>query len=208
MAKLAYNAISGQFVARLIEMQESPAFRVLSLSALRALSRIEIELAHHAGTNNGKLAVTFKDFEKYGIRRHSIGPALDELETLGFMLITQHGTKAIRAEYRRPNLILLTTRPELEGVGPERCKWLLSVQDDRRGDGRPCGWPLRQQREKPPKLEPVKKFKSRQCRNGTVPSAETAPQKQNRQCRKDTTTTGLNGSSLFIFPVGTRFSTR
>jgi hypothetical protein len=27
------------------------------------------------------------------------------------------------AEYRRPNLFLLATRPELKGVGPERCGW-------------------------------------------------------------------------------------
>jgi hypothetical protein len=117
------NAISGQFTVKLVEMLESPAFRILSLSALRALSRIEIELAHHNGCDNGKLPVTFNDFERYGIRRHSIGPAIDELETLGFATITQHGQKAIRAEYRRPTLFLLTTRPELEGVGPERCGW-------------------------------------------------------------------------------------
>jgi hypothetical protein len=117
------NAISGQFTVRLVEMLESPAFRILSLSALRALSRIEIELAHHNGGDNGKLPVTFNDFERYGLRRRSIGPALDELETLGFATITQHGKRAIRAEYRRPTLFLLTTRPELEGVGRERCRW-------------------------------------------------------------------------------------
>jgi hypothetical protein len=104
------NRISGQFTARLVEMQESPAFRVLSLSALRALSRIEIELAHHGGADNGKLPVTFDDFERYGIHRHSIGPALDELEALGFIKITERGTKAIRAEYRRSNKFRLTYR--------------------------------------------------------------------------------------------------
>jgi hypothetical protein len=109
------NAISGQFTARLVEMQESPAFRVLSLSALRALTRIEIELAHHGGCDNGKLPVTFNDFERYGVRRHGIGPALDDLETLGLMEITEHGAKAIKAEYRRPNKFRLTYRPA-EGV--------------------------------------------------------------------------------------------
>jgi hypothetical protein len=43
------NAIFGQFAARLIEMMESPAYRVLSLSAHRVLSRIEVEYAHHGG---------------------------------------------------------------------------------------------------------------------------------------------------------------
>jgi hypothetical protein len=49
------NKISGQFASRLIEMLESPAYRALSQAAHRALSRIEIEFAHHGGTENGKL---------------------------------------------------------------------------------------------------------------------------------------------------------
>jgi hypothetical protein len=117
------NAITGQWAARSIEMLESPAYRTLSLSAHRALARIEIELAHHGGNDNGKLPVTFDDFVRYGVRRHSIGSSLDELETLGFIKITQHGKMAKGAEYRRPNLFLLATRPDLEGVGPERCRW-------------------------------------------------------------------------------------
>jgi hypothetical protein len=117
------NAITGQWAARSIEMLESPAYRALGLSAHRALARIEIELAHHGGNDNGKLPVTFDDFVQYGVRRHSIGSSLDELETLGFIKITQHGKMAKGAEYRRPNLFLLATRPELEGVGPERCGW-------------------------------------------------------------------------------------
>ena len=49
------NTISGQWMARPISLIESPAYRALSLSAHRALSRIEIELAHHGGNDNGKL---------------------------------------------------------------------------------------------------------------------------------------------------------
>jgi hypothetical protein len=40
------NKIVGQFSARLIEMLESPAFRVLSPSGHRTLARLEIELGH------------------------------------------------------------------------------------------------------------------------------------------------------------------
>ena len=36
--------IQGQFAARTIDMLESPAFRVLGLSARRVLDRLEIEL--------------------------------------------------------------------------------------------------------------------------------------------------------------------
>jgi hypothetical protein len=50
--------IGGQFAACLIEMLESPAYRVLSLSARRVLDRIDIELGHHGGNDNGRLPVT------------------------------------------------------------------------------------------------------------------------------------------------------
>ena len=72
------NKIGGQFAWRLIEMLESPAFRVLSLSARRVLDRIEIELARHGGSDNGRLPVTFDDFHRYGIHRHAVAPAIRE----------------------------------------------------------------------------------------------------------------------------------
>jgi hypothetical protein len=59
------QSIGGQFAPRLIEMLESPAYRALSLSARRVLDRIEIELAHHGGRDNGGLPVTYHDFEAY-----------------------------------------------------------------------------------------------------------------------------------------------
>src|SRR3712207_5280047 len=83
--------ISGQFSARTIEMWESPAYRTLSLSAHRVLSRLEIEHAHHGGNDNGWLPVTFDQFQEYGIERHCIAPAVRELEMLGFVEITEHG---------------------------------------------------------------------------------------------------------------------
>jgi len=42
-----HNKISGQFAARLIEMMESPAYRVLSLSAHRVLDRERAGRADH-----------------------------------------------------------------------------------------------------------------------------------------------------------------
>jgi hypothetical protein len=50
------NRINGQWSPRLIEMLESPAYRVLSLSAHRVISRIEIELGSHAETITAHLA--------------------------------------------------------------------------------------------------------------------------------------------------------
>lgn len=107
MSKRRSNRIGGQFAARLIEMLESPAFHALSLSGHRILARLEIELANHGGKDNGRLPVTFDDFQKYGIDRHAIAPALREVEALGFAKITERG-RAGNAEWRSPNLFRLT----------------------------------------------------------------------------------------------------
>lgn len=99
--------IGEQFTPRLIRMLKSPAYRALSLSAHRVLSRIEIELAHHGGTDNGRLPVTYNDFVQYGIDRHAIRPAILEACALGFLEITEVG-RAGNAEFRCPNKFRLT----------------------------------------------------------------------------------------------------
>jgi hypothetical protein len=101
------NRISGQFSARLIEMLESPAYRVLSGSAQRVISRIEVELAHHGGNDNGRLPDTTDDFVEYGMHRTSVAPAIREAEALGFIRVTERG-RGGNAEHRRPNLFFLT----------------------------------------------------------------------------------------------------
>src|SRR4029450_7598989 len=101
------NRISGNFSPRLIEMLESPAYRQLSLSAHRVISRIEIELAHHGGNDNGKLPVTYEDLIEYGVHRHSIAPAIREAIALGFIEVTKRG-RAGNAESRVPSLHRLT----------------------------------------------------------------------------------------------------
>jgi hypothetical protein len=185
------NAISGQWMARPIALIESPAYRALSLSAHRALSRIEIELAHHGGNDNGKLPVTFDDFERYGVRRKSIGLALDELEALGLIKITERGKMAKAAEYRRPNKFLLTTRPELDGVGPNGCGWLRIKTDD---DARAAVASAHSGHEN-----------SKAARGETPPRArgETPPMRPNRQGRNATTATGRNATTIYISGGGT-----
>jgi hypothetical protein len=90
-------------------MLESPAYRVLSLSAHRILARLEIELAHHGGSDNGKLPTTYEQFQDFGIDRQAIAPAIRELEALGFIEITVRG-RAGNAEHREPNRFRLTYR--------------------------------------------------------------------------------------------------
>ena len=70
-----FTKIAGVFAARTIEMLESPAYRVLSLSAHRILARLEIELASHGGNDNGRLPLTYNQLVEYGLAspRHRFG---------------------------------------------------------------------------------------------------------------------------------------
>jgi hypothetical protein len=103
------TAIGEQFAPRTIRMLRSPAWRALTLSAHRILDRVEIEMADHGGTDNGKLPITYDDFERYGVHRHAIAPAIRENVALGFLEITEPG-RAGNAEWRKPNLFRLTYR--------------------------------------------------------------------------------------------------
>jgi hypothetical protein len=71
--------------------------------------RLEIELAHHGGNDNGKLPLTYDDIERYGVHRQAIAPALRELAALGFIEITERG-RAGNGEFRRPHQFRLTYR--------------------------------------------------------------------------------------------------
>jgi hypothetical protein len=128
MSPRRQNRISGQFSAHLVEMLESPAYRTLSLSARRVLDRIEIELAHHGGHDNGKLPITFNQFHEYGIHRHSIAPGMREAAALGFCVVTEKG-RGGNAEYRAPNFFRLTYRPTkgLPGDGTHEWRRITTV---------------------------------------------------------------------------------
>jgi hypothetical protein len=104
------NRIAGQFDARLIDMLESPAWRVASLSCRMILDRLAIEHAHHGGKENGRLPVTYNQFVEYGLHRHAISPAIHEGEALGIFFVTERG-RANAGEFRSPNLFRLSHRP-------------------------------------------------------------------------------------------------
>jgi len=108
--------IQGQFSWHLIEMLESPAYRVLSLSAHRVLDRLEVELGHHGGADNGRLPCTYNHFHEYGIDRNAIAPAIRECVALGFLEVTEQGGGG-NAEFRSPNLFRLTYLP-VTGAAP------------------------------------------------------------------------------------------
>jgi hypothetical protein len=100
---LRRNRIGGQFAPRTIEMIRSPAWRVLGLSARRVIDRIEIELADHGGTDNGKLPVTYDDFVRYGIHRHAIAPGIREAEALGLSRSPNAAALGMLSSDRRTN---------------------------------------------------------------------------------------------------------
>jgi hypothetical protein len=100
------NRIGGQFSPRLVEMLASPAYRVLSVSAHRIISRIEIEHASHGGSENGNLPVTKQNFMDYGMNHDAIAPAIREAEALGFIRMKRG--RGGNAEHRQPNRFFLT----------------------------------------------------------------------------------------------------
>jgi hypothetical protein len=122
LAKGRATRYSGPFVGKLREMLESPTFMILGLAAQRALFRLEVELLHHGGNDNGKLVVTFDQFEKYGVRRKSIAAALRELEALGFIQIVERGC-AGNAGYGKPNVYRLTYRPSVGAPDDGSHEW-------------------------------------------------------------------------------------
>ena len=74
------------------------------------LARIQLEHLAHAGKENGKLPVTFLDFEEYGVHRCAIAPAIREVGALGFIRVTQEGRSG-NGEWRIPNMFALTHLP-------------------------------------------------------------------------------------------------
>jgi len=88
-------------------MISSPAMRALSLSAIRAMHRLEEEHMSHGGAENGRLIVTHDQFIAWGIDKDSVSPAIRELTALGFVEITQPGA-AGNEGYRRAARYRLT----------------------------------------------------------------------------------------------------
>jgi hypothetical protein len=116
------QGISSAFNAHLVEMQESPAWRVLSLSARLLLDRLEIEHRSHAGRENGRLQVTYLQFVEYGLHKESIGPAIREVEALGFAEVTERGEAGL-GRYRKANRFRLTYMPYATAPGDGTHEW-------------------------------------------------------------------------------------
>jgi hypothetical protein len=132
MTKKNSHRVDGPFMPNLREMKQSPAFRVLTLAERRVLDRLEIEWLNkggYEGSANGKLIVTFAQFEEYGVRRNSIAPAIRGVVALGFTEVTQQG-RAGNADFRRPSEYRITYYPTVD-AGPTH-EWRQISEDDAR----------------------------------------------------------------------------
>ena len=96
------------------EMLESDAFRTLSHHALQALFRIVVEHCHQGGLENGRLKVTWGNFQKWGIHRRHIKAAIDEVIAAGFVLNTMPGRRLCGADRGAPAQYALTWLPIIE----------------------------------------------------------------------------------------------
>jgi hypothetical protein len=94
---------------RTIEMIESPVMQVLSKSEHLVLLRLEIELGHHGGTDNGKLLVTFRQFRMFGVDAQAVAPALRVVSALGLVEKTHQGSGG-RTQYHEASAYRLTYR--------------------------------------------------------------------------------------------------
>ena len=123
----ARQTIKGAWVAHRFDMLNSPAYWALSHVACRMLTLMEIEHCQQGGAENGKLIVTYDDWERRGIRRKSIAGGLAELVELGFVEVMKRGF-ASASDVRSPSKYRLTYLNTLSS-GPTD-EWQRLDEDD------------------------------------------------------------------------------
>jgi hypothetical protein len=75
----------------------------------------------HAGTANGRLIVTYTDFQKWGIRRESIPGAIEDAHKRGLIYVGR-GRRSYGSK-RSPNTYGLGWLPHHDGT-PAANRWL------------------------------------------------------------------------------------
>jgi hypothetical protein len=110
------SEIGKQWISYPREMVESPALRVLSRAAILVMHRLEAEHLAHGGAENGRLIVTRRQFEDWGIYHDSVAPAIRELEALGFAEVSK-GHAGVGG-HGKANRFRLTYVNDKHGVEP------------------------------------------------------------------------------------------
>lgn len=127
--KVRRTSIGDQFSSRRKDMLESPAYRALTLSAHRIIDRVCLEHLYQGGAENGRLIVTYDDFEKYGVHRHSIAPGIRLAVGLGFLIITKQG-RAGNAEWRAPHQYRITFHAAEGIAGDGSHEWKKVTEEE------------------------------------------------------------------------------
>jgi hypothetical protein len=110
------NDLAKQWVIYSRDMVESPALRVLNRAAALVMHRLEAEHMAHGGAENGKLVVTRRQFEEWGVHRDSVGPAIRETVALGFVeVINGHAGVGGHGEANRYRLTYVNDK---HGIPP------------------------------------------------------------------------------------------
>jgi hypothetical protein len=122
------NKIAGAFASHRAEMLASPSWKVSSLSARRVLDRVALELCSHGGHVGDGLPVTYADFEKYGVERHCIAPAIREAVALGFLQIMRQG-RGGNADFRSVTLYRPTYLQRVDGEPTDEWKHIKTVDE-------------------------------------------------------------------------------
>jgi len=89
-----------------VEVLESPAWCGMSINEHRMLDRMLIENIRHRSEHNGRLRVSYQQFEGIGIGHRLIAPAAKGLVASGFLAITK-GRRG-KGVLKPPNLYRLT----------------------------------------------------------------------------------------------------
>ena len=126
------SAFAEQWVGYSRNMVESPALRVLSRAAVLIMHRLEKEHMAHGGAENGKLVVTHRQFEEWGIHRDFVGPAIRELVALGFVEITEKGHAGVGG-HGEANRFRLSYVNDKHGVPPtDEWRCITTIEDAER----------------------------------------------------------------------------
>ena len=103
------------------EIIESEAWSQLSLAARRVIDRILVEHMGQGGKENGRLIVTYDDFQTYGIRRQSLPDAIALAVKLGFVDVTTRGRRSA-GHNRTPSTYGITWLPRHDWA-PASNRW-------------------------------------------------------------------------------------
>lgn len=107
MSRRHRRSFGEAFVVHPLELRRSPAWRALPDNGRRVLDRLEIEHMEHGGAENGALKCTYSQFAAAGLRRASVALAICQCVALGFLEVSQRGSRSISNE-RWPSLYRLT----------------------------------------------------------------------------------------------------